>query len=66
MTQALASIDERTTTPTRAALRWAELLILFVGAPLPFVLGYIPMRWLMATLLLFGLATLGPPCGPRA
>lgn len=58
MTQALASIDERTTTPTRVALRWAELLILFVGAPLPFVLGYVPMRWLMATLLLFGLATL--------
>ncbi len=58
MTEALAPIDERTTTPARAALRWAEFMIVFVGAPLPFVLGYVSMSWMMPTLLVFGLATL--------
>jgi len=53
MTQALASIDERTTTPARVALRWVEFAVLFVGAPLPFVLGWLPMRWLMPALLGF-------------
>lgn len=48
-------------TPEPAAVRvarWVEFLVIFVGAPLPFVLGWVPMRWMMPALLLFALGCL--------
>ncbi len=44
--------------PQRSATRWVEFFLLFVVAPLPFLVERSLMRWLMPTLLVFALLSL--------